>query len=401
MKIEIAFKDFKLQSLNALPVGKRIQRISLGIKKGMDYPRGKVGKFILSQFGTIHLVSPLLPESIVTTNYALCNEARELLGEMYESCGKEAPKVACGSRVIPGSSFEKSRRLERNGVVIPFSGGKDGAHHYLKSMKSGLTPRLVHIRNMNLASTSEEFAWAGKLSSFLEEDLDIIHLHNGVPKNGFDTMRFRDMFLVALMIPYNLKYGAEKTIIEGFADELEGNMELFSGKESEMKKFNELLNDLGFPIKISWYNMPEWRVLKWLILNHPDVLANTNSCFAYPLLKLQQKDRVKELFPGFPFFESQCGMCFKCFIVNLARIAFDDVDCPAEILRRYVITADAWLAKKIKNLGAYYNDPSFSRLLALTKQKIQTVQPPTKGPAVLVFGRAPEILLLRPGGIPC
>ncbi|MBI2048062.1 MAG: hypothetical protein HYT27_02890 [Parcubacteria group bacterium] len=354
--------------MNAVSFGKKTQRVSLGIVND-SYPRTPHSEFLFSQFGTMHLISPLLPSHIETVGFNLVGPVRELIAKMYRSCGRGAPKIT-HSGILTRKPRGATPQLKSGVSIIPFSGGKDGLYHYVKEKEAKRIPYLVHIRNMNLAASSYETEWSLKCAQFLGERLDIAHLKNGTPKNGFDTMRSRDMFVVALMIPYAIQYGAKNIVIEGFADESE--QECFSGQEKQMVAFNALLHRLGFPVDIQWHNVSEWEVLKYLIEWHPKPLTHTNSCFAYPPLKnrMRKKDCLPK-FPEFPFFESQCGACFKCYMVNLARIAFDkNLSCPEHEIAKYVGAAERWVKKKIRTKGNYFADKSLLHLLEVARAKV-------------------------------
>ncbi|MBI2108700.1 MAG: hypothetical protein HYT93_00765 [Parcubacteria group bacterium] len=369
MKITIVYKDLSLQSVNTVSFGNKTQRVSLSIVNEA-YPKTPESEFLFSQFGTMHLVSPLLPSHIETVGFSLVKPVRELIQKMYRSCGKQAPHIThTGEETrVPK---RKRAQLRKEFSIIPFSGGKDGLYHYVKEKEAKRVPHLVHVRNMNLAASSSETEWSLKLAQFLKEHLDIAHLKNGTPKNGFDTMRSRDVFLVALMVPYAITYSAQNIVIEGFADE--GEHECFSGQEKHMIAFNKLLNDLGFPVRVRWYNISEWQVFKYLIEAYPKHLAHTSSCFAYPPLKnrMQRKDCWPK-YPHFPFFKSQCGACFKCYMANLARIVFDGrFSCPEHEVTRYIEAADKWVKKKIRTKGHYFADRSLLHLLEVAKEKMK------------------------------
>jgi hypothetical protein len=372
MEMQIRYADFELRTENKIPVGKKgkKQHISLGICNPLIEYR-EVAEYLFTQFGTMHMVSALLPSRITLLNYKLSVPVKNFIRKMYMVSRKPTPKIISISGNVPGAEdIDNLPHLDDNHVVIPFSGGKDSTYHFLDAMKKDKSPYLVHIQNLNPSCCSEEVGYAKKYAKWKNVPLDVLKLKNGTPRNGFEVMRDRDMFLVSLMIPYALQYRARNIMIEGFQDE--SAYDLFSGKEKYMKQFNFLLNKLGFDVNIVWDDMEEWKVLELMIREYPKDLVHTNSCFSYPLLKKQMRRNVlPEKYPGFPFFESQCGICFKCFMINLARIAFDEkLKCPKETLKAYMRRADKWIARKIKMGGEMYKDPSLLYLLRLAQEKV-------------------------------
>jgi len=371
MEMQIVYKDFELKTQNRVLVGNREQRISLGIRSN-DYPYDEKSEFLFSQFGTMHLVSGLLPEKITLVNYKLEKRVSDFIKRMYKVSGKPIPKITSRGGDIPGISYLKQEvpELKDDGVIVPFSSGKDSVYHFLKAQKNKQSPHLVHIQNLNLSCCSEEKKYAEKFAAWKKVHLDTVHLKNGTPRNGFETMKSRDMFLVALMVPYAFRYGAKDIVIEGFGDE--SDFDLFSGQIKYMREFNQLLYALGFWIDIVWDDLEEWKILEIMIREYPLDLAHTNSCFSYPLLKDRMQKRIFwKKYPGFPFYEAQCGGCFKCFIVNLARIVFDKkLKCSKKVLRQYVLRAERWLTEKIRKKGSYYEDPTFLYLLRLAQEKV-------------------------------
>ncbi len=371
MEMQIVYEDFELKTKNRVLIGNKEQRISLSIRN-KDYLYDEKSEFLFSQFGTMHMVSGLLPEKITLVNYKLEKRVGDFIKRMYKTSGKPFPKIISRRGDIPGISYLKQEvlPLDDKGVIVPFSSGKDSVYHFLNALKNKQSPHLVHIRNLNISCCSEEKKYAEKYAAWKKVRLDMVHLKNGTPRNGFETMKSRDMFLVALMIPYAFQYGARNIAIEGFGDETD--FDLFSGQEKYMREFNQLLYALGFLIDIVWDDKKEWEILEIMIREYPLDLAHTNSCFSYPLLKdRMQKKIFWSKYPRFPFYEAQCGGCFKCFIINLARIAFDKkLRCSKKVLGRYVLRAEKWLTEKIRKKGSHYEDPTFLFVLRLAKEKV-------------------------------
>ena len=359
---------------NPVEVGKKKRRITLSIKDDHWYPDNAVMTFLFTQFGTMHIISGFLPKKITTENFEIAKPIQEWIGKMYKSAGKEPPTFDAinssrfGRWIMP--PLVKAQLLE-NHVIVPFSGGKDGAFHTVVSQKNDWNPHLVHIQNLNPAVCSEEKKYAVRVARKFKQPLEMIHLTNSVPANGFATMRSRDMFLVALMIPFAYKHRAKRIFIEGFGDE--SKFDLFSGQKAQMQAFNKLLNNLGLDISIFWHDYKEWQVIKMMIEDHPELLKATNSCFSYPLLKKKMREKhILPKFKKFPFFESQCGGCLKCYIINLARIVFDKkLKCDKATLRKYVERAELWQKKKSRTKGSHYDDPTLLYLLSEAKKKVQ------------------------------
>lgn len=364
--------NFRLVTEEAVvSIGQKKRKMSLAIAPDCWYPDNTLATLLFTQFGTMHMISGLLPERIITKGYSITEPIQKWINRMYESLDKKPPEFISFEHSWKWNKMTILGKLHENRVVIPFSGGKDGMFHFLISKKNGWYPHLVHVQNLNPAVCSDEKKYAERIAKKYTKKLDVIHLINSIPANGFATMRSRDMFLVSLMVPFAYKYGAKNIFIEGFGDE--SKFDLFSGKEVCMREFNELLNSLGLDIHIFWHNYKEWEVIKLMIEDYPKMLKETNSCFSYPLLKKKmQEEHLWPKFKGFPFFKAQCGGCLKCYIINLARIVFDNLKCKKSVIKDYVVHADKWQKRKSKTEGVHYDDPTLLYLLAEAKKKVQS-----------------------------
>lgn len=295
------------------------RRERLLVRSGM--PDSYFSQFMFSQFGLMHLVAPYLP-GVISTNFGIVRQVKELIAAMYKSEGRKPPEFRCPDRrtcfVFGPTSPDRA--------VVAYSGGKDGMRHMDWAMEEFGPENVmaVHISGLNSGNTSGERYFSAKQAEvFGFRHFRTIDLLNGCPNIGYAVMRSRDMFIVALLVPLALEFGASKIIIEGFAEV--SKTEPFTGQEENMRLFNKILRELRISVQAFWRNDEEMDVVRELFLRRPDWMPLVHNCFTTPNRKAHHREKTwKRLFPNFPLYESQCGLCVKCRIINLGRILWEE-----------------------------------------------------------------------------
>lgn len=295
------------------------RRERIAVRSGM--PPTYFSEFMFSQLGVMHAVAPYLPK-VISTDFGIVKQVQRLIAEMYRSLGKKPPEFRGPDRrtcFVLGPTDSKK-------AVVAYSGGKDGMRHMDWAMEEFGPENVmaVHISGLNPGNTSGERDFSARQAkAFGFWHFRMIDLLNGCPNIGYAVMRSRDMFIVALLAPLALEFGASKIIIEGFAEV--SRTEPFTGQESNMIAFNKILRELRIPVQAFWRNDEEMDVVRELFIRRPDWMPLVHNCFTTPNRKAHHREKTwKRLFPHFPLYESQCGLCVKCRIINLGRILWEE-----------------------------------------------------------------------------
>ncbi|OGZ94911.1 MAG: hypothetical protein A3A28_03995 [Candidatus Sungbacteria bacterium RIFCSPLOWO2_01_FULL_47_32] len=159
-------------------------------------------------------------------------------------------------------------------------------------------------------------------------------------------MRSRDMFMVGLVAPLAIEFGASKVLIEGFSET--SKIEPFSGQEKWMEYFNRVLRSLNVPIQVDWKNRGEMDVVKDLLINRPSWLSHVCNCFSAPCYRIPIRESWERNAPTFPLYDSQCGSCVKCRITNLGRLLHDPAmkRVQPEDISYFLKTTAKWIPDK-------------------------------------------------------
>lgn len=363
-ELELRFSD----NILSMKGPKRLETLS--IEK--NYPWDGFSQNLFASLGTMHLVAPYLPK-VITVNFNVPEPLAALINAMYRFEGRGKPPVLISTessaKLAPTLPlFSKGSKK----VAIAYSAGKDSMWNLWRAAKKyGIDNVLaVHVRNLNKNNGSDELKYTLRQQKiFGFKNLEIIELKNGSLNTGFQTMRSRDMFLMGLTIPVALKFGATQILTEGFYG-AQADEPFFTGAEENMRYFNEVLTNLGIPIKVAWKNRNEMHVIKDLFENCPNWMPHLCNCFTIPVYKGTQRKLWQKRTPTFPLYDSQCGVCVKCKIVNLARILYDPEAkkiSPKDILAFLRLT-DNWVRdKRVKRSdmieGAFMDD--FKRACSL------------------------------------
>ena len=205
-------------------------------------------------------------------------------------------------------------------------------------------------------------------------NLDVIDLLNSSKNSGYQVMRSRDIFLVALAAPIALMNGASRIFIEGFTEETPD--EPFTGKEESMRMLNDVFRKWAVPIEVAWYNYEEIEAIGHLLTHRPGWLTLVQNCFCIPPYKPFRRERLLQSIPTFQLLDSQCGACMKCRMTNLARILYAKNDptmrkvSDADI-SRYVASTVRWAVENHEKLADYI-DGGFLKHLRVATRKIRS-----------------------------
>lgn len=337
----------------------------LGIKS--EYPWTDFSESIFAELGTMHIIAPYLPLNIRTDDLYISPEIKELIGKMYESRANEkggrkrkpphfiSPTIGHGYTLKINSS---SPRKEK--VVILYSAGKDSMWNLMWAIEEyGVDNVLVlHIRGLNKNSGPSEYKNVlNQKNKFGFKNLEVIELLNGSLNTGFRIMRSREMFIAGLAIPVALEFGASKIIREGYFDCTDPDA-YFTGVEDNMVYFNRILNRLGIPVQVYWRNRDEMITIKDIFDRKPQWMPHVCNCFTIACYRGSHRERFQKAMPTFPLYDSQCGVCVKCKITNVARILYDPtmVKTHPTDIRTYLEKTDKWIRdQKRANEGTMSN----------------------------------------------
>lgn len=284
-----------------------------------EYPITLLAQSIFSQLGLMHLIAPYLP-NIVSTDFLVSKPMKKLIGAMYQSENRKPPIFKSPENDMQFSSLKTDARK----VAVAYSAGKDSLWNMWWTQERFLAENVlaVHINGLNRANASRERTYAERQRVKLGfENFAVINLHNGSRSRGYGVMRSRDMFLVGIIIPHALAFGASKIVIEGFSETRP--TEPFSGQSSNMCFFNHMLREFGVPVSVSWRNRQEMDVMRDLFEHRPEWVSHVCNCFSAPCYQPGIRRYWQRSAPTLVLYDSQCGSCVKCRITNLGRILYD------------------------------------------------------------------------------
>ena len=331
----------------------------LGIRS--SYPADESSRTLFASLGTMHLVGRHLPRTI-QTNFAIPQPIQELIGAMYRSQGKNPPALACSSEIqewIPPAAYWP----EPPRVAVAYSAGKDSMWNLWRAIERyGVENILViHVRGLNKNNGSNEYQYTlRQQKKFPFQHLTVIDLLNSSTNTGYKTMVSRDMFLAGLAIPHALAFGATKIITEGFKEETPD--EPFSGLEKNMTYFNGILSQLRVRVRVAWWNRSEQDIVRDLYRHRPRWMPHLCNCFSIPNRKAHLRDCWAHNAPTIKLYDSQCGSCIKCRIVNLARLELDPAcrNVRREDVVYFLKNTDTWM-RSPDNIHIDMITPSFLR----------------------------------------
>ena len=335
---------------------------SLWIKN--DYPWSRFSESLFAQLGTMHMVAPYLPSKI-ETGFHISPEIKELIGSMYTSTAneKKGKKIKAPKFVSPLVDTDYSRNHPeslKEKIAILYSAGKDSMWNLMWAAEEyGMDNVLViHIRGLNKNSGPSEYKNVlNQQRVFGFKHLKVIELNNGSLNTGFRIMRSREMFIAGLAIPVALEFGADKVVREGYFDCTDPDT-YFTGVEDNMVYFNRILDRLDIPVQVCWRNRDEMLTIKDLFDRKPDWMPHVCNCFTIACYRGSHRRTFQKAMPTFPLYDSQCGVCVKCRITNIARILYDPQIREAKLddIRTFLEKTDIWIRnQKRANEGTMSN----------------------------------------------
>lgn len=313
---------------------------SLSIKG--NYPDNALSRFLFSQLALVHLLIPHDPKT-VQCNFGISGQTRTLLKEMYGWEKRKLPNIE-SPLFVP--QFDIPRTHDGK-VAIAYSGGKDSMWNlWWASEKYGMeNVLLIHVKNLNPGQNSEEAKYTERqFKEFGVKNHTIIELSNGSQNNGFAVMRSCDVFLAGISVPVALMFGASRILIEGFAEETDD--EYFTGSSSNMRFFNKILKAWHIPVQVAWRNRKEMDCVKDLYHNRPEWMPYVCNCFTRICYKIPHQKRCREKFPTLPPYDSQCGFCIKCRIINIGRILHSPEKIAIQDSIAYLESTRKWIPTK-------------------------------------------------------
>ncbi len=307
------------------------------------YRDQRYAEWIFNQFALMHLAASDLPLKI-EVDFPVHWAMRKIIAQMYKFYGQTRPVFMTPvGREFPEP---KPRHYEYD-ALVSYSGGKDSMWNLYKTQKRFGPDQVlaVHTQGLNTSNSRAEYEASQKQARSIGFPLRNLQLVNGSALKGYEVMRSRDIFMVGLLIPIAVETGAKEIIIEGFSEATSG--EPFSGQESVMKLFNDTLAEMEIPVKVNWYNKPEMDIVAEMYEQKPDWMPLVCNCFCPQYCKPYHRKRWAERHNDlFPLYESQCGACVKCHIINLGRIrsfCYSEWKYPDFAVVKYLTDLDHWI----------------------------------------------------------
>jgi hypothetical protein len=306
-----------------------------------SYPGIPGAASMFAQFSAMHLLAPHLPRQ-VTADFPIGEPMRQLIAAMYASEKKRPPHIDA-----PGSLKLSTMPVSPKRAIISYSAGKDSLWNmWWAQQEYGKENVLaVHINGLNRANMTDERVYAQRQAERFGFNLRMLNLHNSSGGKGYQVMRSRDMFMVGILAPYAIEFGAQDILIEGFGEV--SPTEPFTGQEHNMKSFNRTLKRMGIPVRAHWKNVQEMDAVKDMFEHKPQWMEEVCNCFSAKCYKVRLHAYWKDKTPSFKMYESQCGSCIKCRIVNVGRMLYDSgFDATAEDVRTYLKNTKAWIKER-------------------------------------------------------
>jgi len=338
----VSLEDFTLTTQG--PKG----RERLGLRG--DFPRTDITNFLFSNMGLMHMAAARFPTEI-STNFCVDTHFRDLISAMYQADAGFNPSI---TSLPESTASEYSRNLVSSPekVAVSYSAGKDSMWNLWWAQKQYGSENVlaIHIRGLNRNNAPNEYKYTLRQQKEIGFPLKVVDLLNSSKNTGFDVMRSRDMFMIGLGIPHALQFGASKIIIEGFAEV--DPVERFTGHETNMNYFNQILSDLGIPVQVAWRSdRKEMDCIRDLYEHVPEWMPHVCNCFAAPHFQKPHNKHWKERAPSFPIYDSQCGCCIKCRIITVARTLYDPQmqNVSPEDIRTHLGSAVSWTRTNRRN----------------------------------------------------
>jgi len=147
-------------------------------------------------------------------------------------------------------------------------------------------------------------------------------------------------------MPHAVRFDASKILIEGFEEETDD--EYFTGASQNMHLFNLILHGWGIPVCVAWRNRKEMDTVKDLYQHRPEWMPHVCNCFTRKCYKSTHRLFCTRRFPSLKLYDSQCGLCIKCRIVNLGRILYSPEKISPEDARAFLESTKRWIPEKME-----------------------------------------------------
>ncbi len=299
-----------------------------GLEITGDYPYTRLAQILFAQTGLLYLISDLKPKRI-NTNFSVLWPISMLMESVYELDKVSHKPFFSWSETAyhdHGEDYNNARKNKSfsNGVatsservIVAYSGGRDSLWNMMWAQeKYGVDNVMaVHISGLNGDRAQEEKKYILKQFSKLGfKHFRIVNLSgaNEIYMSAGDYSNyFYYLFIAGILTPIALEFGAGRIITEGYL------------VPDVMKAFNTILQLADIPVKVCWRDISDMGVTKELIKKKPEWLPYVCGCFASGGVKKKLRRAWKKRAPTFPFYKSECGSCYKCKILSLARILYD------------------------------------------------------------------------------
>ncbi len=149
-----------------------------------------------------------------------------------------------------------------------------------------------------------------------------------------------------------------------------------------------ILHGWGIDIKVESENVSEYEVLRRMYQDRERAgfMPYTHSCLRCDRLMHFSRKWYRENLRllSLRLYDGQCGSCFKCRVITLARILWDPKlrSAPREELQEYVSRTEEWrkkLSRKLRGSRNFVNDPGFLRLIKEAHECLQNPAPQKAG----------------------
>lgn len=302
------------------PMTHRIQAVE-------GFPRSDCAEMLFQQFGLVFLISHELPTEI-RTDFPVLPSVRVMIGKMYERCERPVPKFI-GPPCPEEPHFILSEPLQPNRAVHGNSGGKDSAYTVLRLCGDFGRENVfsVHLRNLSTEGVAHrEWPAAVRVADFAGVRHNTTNLRNSTCIPGRRIMNSRDIFLLAMLAAHAIENRAQYIAVEGPVETARAHAR-FSSLKTTYDYLQATLNSWGLDVHFRWYPEGAYETLRRLYADPAwrDIMPRTHSCYTENRRMSSNRRSHARRTPklGQLLYDGQCGSCFKCRIITLARMLFD------------------------------------------------------------------------------
>ena len=210
--------------------------------------------------------------------------------------------------------YEEIEPIEKNNVILAFSGGKDSIASAIRFKEYGYNVYLYHMRNIN-PTFSDEWECAQKLADMLELPIFIDEVHFKM-FHKWTEHPMKNMLIANGALSYGIREGITTHIAFGnyVTSLLRDNVfDRCAGDCMDMwDNYNEIIQRClpSFEMDANLDNMGDTLDM---LADRPDLLNESLSCLCRHSLRDYRKNWVKQKF-GIDLFNRRCGSCYKCCV---------------------------------------------------------------------------------------